>query len=434
MNSKQTAIDLMKYISNATSPFHVVMESKRMLEEAGFQELDMRSTFQITRGGKYYVIPYGTSIFAFTIGNKVTDKQNFHIAAAHTDHPCLHIKPAAELAQKGYLKVNTEVYGGPILNTWMDRPLAIAGRVALKGENVFKPVIRYLDVKRPILTIPNLAIHMNREVNKGVELSKQGDMIPLIGLQHEGINESSFFIDFIAKELGVDKEEILDFDFYVYCAEEGTLCGMNEEFISSPRLDNLTSCFALTRAIISDTRDEGINLIALYDNEEIGSLTKQGADSALLQMLLGKLYNALGFDATVLNEAILRSFLISADVAHALHPNRMDKYDAINYSKFNEGVTIKISSNQKYTFDTEAVAILQQLCEKNGVPYKKYVNHSDLVGGGTLGPMISSWLPMKTVDLGIPILAMHSARELMGVHDQLHLEHLIAGFFSEKDV
>lgn len=433
MDSQQTAIDLIKYISKATSPFHVVLQSVEMLKEAGFEELDMRNPWSVVKGGKYYVVPYGTTLFAFTVGEQVSSQQSFHIAAAHTDHPCLHIKPIAELAQKGYLRVNTEVYGGPILNTWLDRPLSIAGRVALKGENVFKPDLRFLDVKRPVLTIPNLAIHMNREVNKGVELTKQTDMIPLLGLINESLNESSYFVEFLAKELQVNKEDILDFDLYVYCLDEGSLVGMNEEFISCPRLDNLTSCLALTKAIISDERCDGINLIALYDNEEIGSLTKQGADSALLSMLLTKLYNALGFDEMSLNESVLRSFLISVDVAHALHPNRMDKYDSLNHSKFNEGVTIKINSNQRYTFDTEAVAILQQLCEKEGIKYKKFVNHSDMVGGGTLGPMISSWLPMKTVDLGIPLLAMHSARELMGANDQLELERLIAAFFRTQN-
>lgn len=429
MNSKQTAKELIGYIKNASSPFHVVLESVNMLKEAGFCELDMRKPWEIKKGGKYYVTPYKTSMFAFTVGEEVSKDQNFHIAAAHTDHPCLHIKPVAELEKKGYLRVNTEIYGGPILNTWLDRQLSIAGVVALRTENVFEPKLEYIDIKRPVLTIPNLAIHMNREVNKGVELTRQNDMIPLLGMINEELNADSYFIDFLAKELNVEKDNILDFDLYIYCCEDGSLIGMNEEFISCPRLDNLTSCYALTKSIMNKKRENGINLIALYDNEEIGSLTKQGADSALLSMLLSKIYSSLGFDEISLQESVLRSFLLSVDVAHALHPNRGEKYDEKNYSRLNEGITIKINSNQRYTFDTEAVAIVQQICEKENVKYKKYVNHSDLVGGGTLGPMISSWLPMKTVDLGIPLLAMHSARELMGVEDQLHLEHLVTAFF-----
>ena len=429
MNSKQTAKELISYIKNASSPFHVVQESVSMLQEAGFLELDMRKPWKIQKGGKYFVTPYKTSIFAFTVGEDISKEQKFHIAAAHTDHPCLHIKPIAELERKGYLRVNTEIYGGPILNTWLDRQLSIAGVVALKGEKVFEPKLEFIDMKRPVLTIPNLAIHMNREVNKGVELTKQNDMIPLLGMINDELNTDSYFLDFLAKELKVRKEEILDFDLYIYCCEEGSLIGMSEEFISCPRLDNLTSCFALTKSIINNKRAEGINLIALFDNEEIGSLTKQGADSALLSMLLSKIYDSFGYDEISLQESILNSFLLSVDVAHALHPNRGEKYDEKNYSRLNEGITIKINSNQRYTFDTEAVAIVQQICDKEEVKYKKYVNHSDLVGGGTLGPMISSWLPMKTVDLGIPLLAMHSARELMGVEDQLHLERLVSAFF-----
>ncbi len=431
MDSKRTANQLLAYIKEATSPFHAVKESVRMLEEAGFKELDMRTSFSIEKGGKYYVMPYGTTVFAFTVGKNVTEYQNFHMAAAHTDHPCLHVKPSAELTQKGYLRVNTEIYGGPILNTWLDRPLSVAGRVALKSNDIFKPEMRLIDVKKPFLTIPNLAIHMNREVNKGIELKKQSDMLPLMGMLNDTLNASDYFITFLAKELGVEKEEILDFDLYVYNAEEGCLLGMNEEFISCPRLDNLTSCLALVKGIIAGEREDGINVIALYDNEEIGSGTKQGADSALLTMLLEKIYGALGFDKMQLNEAVLRSFLLSVDVAHALHPNKTDKYDPVNHSLMNDGVVFKINSNQRYTFDTEAVACMQQLCEKAGVKYKKFVNNSDVTGGGTLGPIISSWLPMKTIDMGVGLLAMHSAREMMGIEDQVHLEKMVAAFFLE---
>lgn len=433
MNNDKSIMQLVSYIKDATSPFHVVLKSMEMLKKAGFNELDLSMPFDLKKGGKYYVSPYNTALFAFTIGEDIKVSQKFHIAAAHTDHPCLHIKPIAEYVQKGYLRVNTEVYGGPILNTWLDRPLSVAGRVALKSEEVFHPELRYIDIKRPVLTIPNLAIHMNREVNKGVELKKQTDMIPLLGMINDSLNENSYFIEFLAKELKIDKSQILDFDLYVYCAEEGSLVGMEEEFLSCPRLDNLTSCFALTNAIISSERKEGINLIALFDNEEIGNLTKQGADSALLRMLLEKIYLSLGFEHVALDEAIIRSFLLSVDVAHALHPNHLDKCDMMNFSKLNDGVTLKISSNQKYTFDTEAVAIVEQLCEKESIKYKKYVNHSDMPGGGTLGPVISSWLPMKTVDIGVPILAMHSARELMGAKDQRELEKLVTVFFQTRD-
>lgn len=419
-----------EYMKKSVTPFHSVAAGVEMLEKAGFAELSMTAPFTLKKGGKYYVKPYDTMLLAFTLGTKENDAQSFHIAAAHTDYPCLHVKPAAELAQKGYLRINTEVYGGAILNTWMDRPLSLAGRVALRSSNTYEPEMVLYDAGRPLLTIPNLAIHMNRKVNEGVELKKQCDMLPLFGLASEKWKEPQYFLDFLAAELGRPKEDILDFDLYVYNTEEGTLIGAEEEFFSCPRLDNQTSCYALLRAMIDGGREDGINVIALYDNEEIGSQTKQGADSAMLMLLFEKIYAALGMDKTALNEAILRSFLFSVDVAHALHPNHPEKYDPTNYSLMNDGVVFKISINQRYTYDGQAIAIAQQICEKAGAKYKKFVNHADVAGGGTLGPIISSWLPMKTVDIGVPLLAMHSSRELMGIEDEGHLIKMMTEFFS----
>lgn len=431
MREKKIAGELLSYIKKSASPYHAVLEGITMLEEAGFTELDFRKSFCLQPGGKYYTKPFGTTVFAFTIGKQVTETQQFRLASAHTDHPCLHVKPTAELTSKGYLRVNTEIYGGPILNTWLDRPLSVAGRVSLKSENPFAPATKIIRVDKPFLTIPNLAIHMNKEVNKGVELMKQTDMLPLMGVLNETLNEKSYFIEFLAKELEVEASDILDFDLYVYCAEDGLLLGMNEEFIQSPRLDNLTSCHALLRGIIDGNREDGINIIGLFDNEEIGSGTKQGADSALFSMFLEKIYQALGYSRAALNDSILSSFLISMDVAHALHPSKTEKYDPVNYALMNDGVVFKISGNQRYTFDTEAIASMVMLCDKYNIPYKKFVNHSDVIGGGTMGPIISSWLPMMTVDVGIPMLAMHSARELMGIKDQTALVDLATAFFTE---
>lgn len=435
MINKDIANNLIDYINKSTAPYQVVEESKNMLLDADFTELKMNEKWKLEIGKSYFVVPYPTTLIGFTIGENWDKTDNFRIAAAHTDHPGFRLKPRSEMNMDGYLKLNTEVYGGPILNTWMDRPLSLAGRVALRSEDPFHPKMRYVDIKKPLLTIPNLAIHVNREVNKGVELNKQTDTIPLIGMITEGLSnlnkdKKGFFLDFLANWLEVDKEEILDYDMYVYNAEQGGMLGLNDEFISSPRLDNLTSCYALLKGIISGKRKEGINLIALYDNEEIGSRTKQGADSLLLSMILDKIYLGLGLTPDDGIEAITDSLLISVDVAHAVHPNKPEKYDPINQTFLNEGVVFKIDSNQKYTYDTEAIAILQQVCERSNVKYQKFVNRSDMPGGGTLGPIISSWLPMKTVDLGIPLLAMHSAREMMGTKDQEHLENLLIGFFS----
>ncbi len=424
----KTGHELLNYITKAVSPYHAVKEGCNLLRQAGFQELDIQATWELQRGGAYFVRPFATTLFSFTVGQELTKQNGFHIAAAHTDHPCLHIKPDAELPKKPYERVNVEIYGGPILNTWLDRPLSAAGRIALRSDSIYEPRMILIDLGRPLFTIPNLPIHINREINRGIELKRQIDMIPIFGIDS---GQEHYFLDFLASEIGVKPEEILDFDLYIYNKEQGCILGRQEEFISSPRLDNLTSCYALLKAIMTGRRQDGINLIALYDNEEVGSLTKQGANSALLNIIIEKLVASFGIDKERLNDAIFRSFLLSVDVAHALHPNHPEKYDPVNVSGMNEGVVLKINCNQKYSFDTEAIAAICQLCESADIQYKKFVNHSDIAGGGTIGSMISSWLPMKTVDLGVPLLAMHSARELMGIQDQVYLEQLLTAFFSK---
>ncbi len=422
-------MDLLQYVNCATTPHQAVAAGAEYLKEKGFEEVTLGRAFDIKKGGKYYLNAYSTSLIAFTIGEETTEQQVFRVAAAHTDHPCLHVKPKAEMAPGKYLKIDTEIYGGPILNTWLDRPLSIAGRVALKSGDIYHPEIRLVDFKRPVATIPNLAIHFNRKVNEGIELNRQTDMLPIIGLFEERMNNDNYFLELLAEECQVAPEEILDFDLYVYNLEEGCYVGVNEEMISAPRLDNLTSCFALLSGISDKVREDGINVAILFDHEEIGSRSKQGADSALLQMVLEKIYVALGFDKNALSDSIFNSFLFSVDVAHAVHPHHSEKYDPVNQAYFNEGIVLKLNSNQRYTFDTEAVAIAQGICESSGVKYQKFANRSDVAGGGTLGPIISGWLPMKTVDIGVPILAMHSARELMGRKDQEYLEKLMAGFW-----
>lgn len=420
---------LLKFIKKATSPFHVVKESIHLLEEAGFERLDFRTGWELKEGGRYFAVPYDSTLFAFQIGSDLPEDFSLRIAAAHTDHPGFRIKPIAELEEHQYLKINTETYGGVILNTWLDRPLSIAGKVSLKSKEIFKPQARLIDIQKPVLTIPNLAIHINREVNKGVELNKQTDMQPLIAMMNESLNKEHFFLQFLAEQLQVNMEDILDFDLYVYNGEDGCVLGMKDDFISSPRLDNLTSVYALVKGITATERKDGINLIALYDNEEIGSRSKQGADSIISNILLEKIFYSMGKTHTELYEAIMRSLLVSVDVAHGFHPNNPAKSDPTNIAQLGNGIVIKIDSTQKYAFDTEAVAIIQQLCNANHVKYQKFVNRSDLTSGSTLGSIASAWLPMKTIDLGVPLLAMHSARELMGTRDQAELELFIKAFF-----
>ncbi len=432
-----SAKTLSEFIKRAVSPYHTVAKSAELLSGAGFCELKMTDEWKLQEGGKYYTIPFKTALFAFTVPEKAkkNSKQQtrgLHIAAAHTDFPCLHVKPKAELVNGGYMRVNCEIYGGPILNTWLDRPLSLAGRVLLRSDDIYAPREVMVDFERPVLTIPNLAVHYNREVNKGVELTKQNDMLPVLGMINDTLNKDSFFVDFLAEEIGEKKEDILDFDLIVYNAEEPSFVGMQGELLSSPRLDNITSCYAAVVGIIEASKKNkanGINLIGLFDNEEIGSGTKQGADSALLKGILKRVYGALGKGEIELENDIQAGFLLSVDVAHALHPAKSEKYDPVNNMRMGDGVTFKLSANQRYSYDGVAVAALMQLCDKYKVKYKKFVNHSDMPGGGTLGPIISAWLPMYTVDIGVPLLAMHSARELMGTDDQAELEKLLTSFF-----
>lgn len=416
---------LFKLIENGTSPFHVVLNCKEQLQKAGFQELNFSDKWKLNPGEKYYVNHHDSTLFAFTLPKTTKNMGNIRMAAAHTDFPCFCIKSNPELKKGEYVSLNVEAYGGFMLNTWLDRPLSVAGRVSVKSKEVYKPGIRFLDIKRPVLTIPNLAIHMNHDVNKGVALNKQVDMLPLFGMAQEG---SEDFMEFLAKELQVKKSDILDFQLYVYCAEEPILLGTKEEFISSPRLDNLTSAQALVSAIIQADRTDGMNLIALFDHEEIGSKTKQGAGSFMLQELVNRILFCMDIDMEEQSRIKYDSMLLSADVAHAMHPNQMEKADPTNKPVLNKGFCIKKACSQSYVTDCEAIGIVEQICKAKKIPYQKYANRSDIPGGSTLGSIASSLFPVKTVDVGVPILAMHSARELMGKEDMNALYKVVKGF------
>lgn len=428
MKEQQALFQLLK---DGITPFHTVESCEKRLKEAGFASLAYDSKWNLEKGEKYYVNHHGTTLFAFTLPKEAEkeDKAPFlRLAAAHTDYPCLRIKPSADMSNHSYAQVNVEVYGGPILNTWLDRPLGIAGRVAVRSEHVFAPKMVLFQSKKPVLTIPNLAIHMNREVNKGVELNRQIDLIPLLGMIPEEKKTNDYFLSYLAEELSVAKEDILDFELSVYCTEEPSYVGVSDDFISSPRLDNLTSCSALVSAIIDAERTDGVNLIALFDHEEIGSKTKQGAGSILLHDMLRRLAKALGREE-LFEQDWYQSMLLSVDVAHGLHPNQPGKMDVTNQPVLGKGFCIKEACSQSYATDCESVSILQQLCDAGQIPYQKFVNRSDMVGGGTLGAIASSLLPVKTVDVGIPLLAMHSARELMGTKDIDSLKNMVTAYF-----
>lgn len=420
---------LVELLKKGTSAVMAVKEAQRRLEEAGFEELHFANAWGLTEGGRYYMKHHDTTLFAFTIPEKVDFRDSFRIAAAHTDFPCLRIKPNPDVVTNGYAQVNVEVYGGAILNTWLDRPLSISGRIAVKSDDVMHPDMHYVSVDRPLMSIPNLAIHMNREVNKGVELNRQTDMLPVTGLLEEKLNEKHAFLNYLADTEGIRPEDILDYELWVYCLEEPVFFGMKEEFLLSPRLDNLTSVQALLTGLTEGKPKNGINVIALFDHEEIGSRTKQGAGSMLLVNVLEKICDSFGKSTAQTKESLYNAFLLSVDVAHGLHPNYQGKTDITNKPVLGKGLCIKEASSQSYATDCEAVAIVEQICQKAGVSYQKFVNRSDMPGGGTLGSIASSILPVRTVDIGIPLLAMHSAVETMGRADMESLTGLIREYF-----
>lgn len=435
----QTADRLLNRISVSTCSFTTAAEAMRTLEENGFEERSLTDvSWEIKPGGSYFINVNDSTVYAFSIGNSfeagraAEPGQMLRLAASHTDHPCLYVKSKPEISSHGYGKLNVEVYGGPILNTWLDRPLSVAGKVVIKSDQAFEPEVRIIDMKKPLFTIPNLAIHLNRDVNKGVELNRQTDLAPIACLGAEDIDQE-FFCNMIARKLNVSVSEILDYELYLYNCDAGDLLGIGEEMISAPRLDNITSVEACLQGILCETRRPcGINGILLFDNEEIGSRTRQGADSVLLSVVIEKLYASLGVSPEVANAAVMNGFALSLDVAHGFHPNKPEKADPTNENPLGKGVVIKRSGAQNYVTDSAAIASMMMLMENADIPYQKFASRSDATQGGTLGAIASKYMPVKIVDMGVPVLAMHSSRELMAAEDQVAIERVVKEFFSEE--
>lgn len=425
------AEELIDFIYKSPSPFHAVATIKNMLQDNGFIELSEEDRWEVQKNGKYFVTRNDSALVAFVVGTGVIAKNGFKIIGAHTDSPTFRIKPNPEIVSEGsYLKLNTEVYGGPILNTWLDRPLSIAGRVTLKGKNILCPKTQLININRPILIIPNLAIHMNRNVNKGVELNKQVDMLPILGLINESFEKENYLVKAVARELNVDAEDIIDFDLVLYEYNKGCIMGLNNEFVSSGRLDDLEMVHAGLTALTNSNVSEMTNVLVCFDNEEIGSSTKQGADSQFLSDILERIVLSFGGDREDFFRALNKSFIISSDSAHAVHPNKGEKADPTNRPHMNEGPVIKVNANQKYTSDSSSIAVYAEICKKAGVPLQKFVNRSDEAGGSTIGPISSTHLALKSVDIGTALLAMHSVRELCGVKDHFYVEKSFEEFYN----
>ena len=421
---QRCAEELIDFIDAAGSPYHVVEKCNELLGPVPlFEKKGMHE-------GQIYCFPlYHTGAVFVAIGKNVR-KAPLRIACAHTDFPCLRIKPNPIIREHGYGKLNVEVYGGLIRNTWMDRPLSIAGAVALRGKHPFTPKLQLVDVRRPLMIVPNLAIHMNRKVNEGVELKPQKDLLPLFFQNGDGDeDDTKKLLVLLAEELDVSTEDILSYDLNAYPYERGCLLGCDNAFLSAPRLDNLSSVKACVDALHA-WNGEGIRIVALFDNEEVGSRTKQGAGSTALAILLERVCWKMGLDREEYLKKVMEGFCLSVDVAHALHPNAPEKADPTNQPVLGGGTVLKVAANQSYAGDPEAFAVIAGLCEREGIPYQVFTNHSDAAGGATLGSILSAQLPMRTMDIGVPILGMHSARETMGSCDQFILTRLLTSFFS----
>lgn len=474
---QQTAMEMMEFIEKSPTCFHAVANVKADLDAAGFEELKEREKWEICSGKGYYVTRNDSSVIAFRMPKsaekqgkrhesltsvsenldtisvknepiKENDVKGFHIVASHSDSPSFKLKESSEIrVEESYVKLNTEKYGGMILSTWMDRSLSVAGRLVVKNEQN-QLVTRLVNIDKDLCVIPNLAIHMNRDMNKGVEYNPQVDMLPLMaGVMEcedasgdicaneqgaDGRNSTrNIFTGMVAKCIGMTPEDIYGQDLFLYVREKGKLLGANGEFVFSPRLDDLQCVYASLKAFEESISENYINVCAVFDNEEVGSGTRQGADSTFLQDVLLRISEAMGVSAGEYRQMLAGSFLISADNAHGVHPNHPEKADPTNRPYLNKGIVIKYHGSQKYTTDALSGAKMKQLCEKAGVPWQTYANRSDIAGGSTLGNISTAHVSVASVDIGFPQLAMHSAVETAGSRDTEYGIRMLKAFYRE---
>ena len=428
---------LLSFLDASPVNFLAVKNLTEELQQHGYRRIDTTEALGTVKAGdKFFVTKNESSIYAFQIGRKPLAETGFHMICAHCDSPTFRIKPHAEIdCEGGIVKLNTEVYGGPIMSTWFDRPLTLAGRVIVKSKDVMNPTTLLLHVKRPLLQISNLAIHFNRQVNDGVKLSRQKDVLPILGIINDELEKGNLLMNIILEELNkqqtVAREDILDFDLYLADATPACTFGAHNEFISSGRLDDLSMCFAGLEALLASQPTDTTQVLAIFDNEETGSQTKQGAGSPFLSYMLKRIALAQGGTEEAYYQAVERAFMISADNAHAWHPNYSEKYDPTNHPMLGGGPVIKFNAAQKYASDAYSASVFAGLCKKAGVPCQRFVNHSDVAGGSTLGNILASSIPLRGVDMGNAILAMHSCRETGSTADHEFCVKVFTQFYQE---
>ena len=424
--------EMTEFLKECPTAFHAVEKIRKELEDNGYERLRENEEWEIKPGGKYCAMRNDSSIIAFSIGEK-PENYSFNIAASHSDSPTFKVKENAELeVKKKYMQLNTEGYGGMLCATWFDRPLSVAGRVIVKEKDHF--VTRLVNIERDLVMIPSVAIHMNRTINDGYAYNKQVDMLPLFGGAE---SKKGDFRKLIAEAAGVSEEYVYGSDIYLYNRQEPSVWGVRGEFISSPHLDDLQCAYASLKGFLEGQQEESVNVYACFDNEEVGSGTKQGAGSTFLYDTLRRINMGLGKPEEDYYRAVAGSLMLSADNAHAVHPNHPEKTDVENCVYMNEGIVVKSHAGQKYTSDAVSIALFRDICEKADVPVQFFANRSDEAGGSTLGNISSAKVSLNAVDIGLPQLAMHSAYETAGVKDTCHMIRAMKQFFSthfyEKD-
>lgn len=427
---KELAKELVSFINSSPTAFHAAKTVEDYYKSEGYIELLEEDSWNLQKGGKYYIAKNQSAIIAFEVGEGNIEEEGFRLIGAHTDSPGFRIKPNAEIiAENTYVKLNTEVYGGPILSTWFDRPLSIAGRVVVKGQSLVKPEVRLVNINKPILIIPNIAIHMNRSVNEGYAINKQKDTLPLLGFVNNELEKNDYLVNLVSENINVNKEDILDFDLFLYETEKGCLMGACEELISAGRLDDLWMVFCGMKAITESADNKATKVMICIDNEEIGSLTAQGANSSFIKNILERITLSLGKNKEEFYRTLANSIMISADLAHAVHPNLGEKHDPTNRPVLGIGPVIKLAASGSYSTDAYSSAIYKNICNEVNVPYQTFVNRSDVKGGTTIGPMMSADLSIPVIDMGAPLIGMHSVRELATVKDNIYTTKSFIKFF-----
>lgn len=425
--AQKNAQDLLAFIDESPSPWHAVATCVARLEASGFEALEEAAAWQLATGGRYFVARQG-SIVAFTIGKKNLTETGFNMVGAHTDSPGLRLKPNAAFSSDGLIRIGLEVYGGPILASFADRDLSLAGYVNVKTPQGFET--QYIQFEHPVVRLPNLAIHMNREVNdKGLKFNKQTELPLLFGESAEGMEADAQFLKVIANKLNIKSDAIINFELNVFDTQQGVLWGAHQEFIANSQLDNLASCHAAITALLAAENSQNTNICALFDHEEVGSESASGANGSFLSNVIDRICLSLKLKQEEKLRALAKSFFISADMAHAFHPNHAGSYEPCHHVHINQGPVIKTNANQRYATDAKTAARFIQLCEQAGVPYQQYSHRTDLGCGSTIGPIVAANLGVASVDVGSPMWAMHSIRESAGVLDHHFMIRVLSNFF-----